>query len=101
VGQNAAAVGSDCHTSDDDCIDDLFPEDRETSGGSYAETIEPNTQNKHTSLHPSKIEETAMIINELMNSNEGNRSGHNYVSSVSDFTPISDLSCLGRISATH
>lgn len=41
-----------------------------------------------------------MIINELMNSNEDNRSGHNYVSSVSDFTPISDRSCLGRISAT-
>ena len=73
---------------------------QKSSGGSYAEIIEPNTQNKRTSLHPSKIEETAMIINELMNSNEDNRSGHNYVSSVSDFTPISDRSCLGRISAT-
>ena len=100
VGQNAAAFGSDCHTSDDDCIDDLFPEDQEASGGSYAETIEPNTQNKRTSLYPSSIEETAMIINALMNSNEDSRSGHNYVSSVSDFTPISDRSCLGRISAT-
>ena len=66
----------DCHASDDDCIDDLFPEDQESSGGSYAEIIEPNMQNKRTSLHPSRIEETAMIINELMNSNEGNRSGH-------------------------
>ena len=100
MGQNATASGSDCHASDDDYIDDLFPEDQEASGGSYAETIEPNTQNKRTSLHPSGIEETAMIINELMNSNEDSRSGHNYVSSVSDVTPISDRSCLGRISAT-
>ena len=95
--------GSSCHDSDEDCIDDLFPDDdvidsRGTSGSSYAEITEPNTQNKRTSISPSRMEETAMLITEMMNSNKDSCSGHQSVSSVSELTPTQ--SCLGRICAT-
>ena len=42
LGQHVADGSSSCHDSDEDCIDDLFPDDdvidsRGTSGSSYAE----------------------------------------------------------------
>ena len=56
----------DCHDSDNDSVDDLFPEDTwgKLPGDSCTGNMRSNARNHRVSLRPSKIEETAMIINE-------------------------------------
>ena len=59
-----------------------------------------NAHNHRVSLRPSKIEKTAMLINEMMKPAIESGNDCNGVSTASAFTPTSVSPCLRRVGAT-
>jgi hypothetical protein len=67
-GLHTCSEEEDYHDSDEDSNDDLFPEDnvRKSAVDSNAGTLSSNGRNHCALLRPSRIEETAIIVNEAV-----------------------------------